>query len=102
SVARRVLSAGQVSLFQDEDVRVDRKDYATAAAELEVASVITPGRPGIFYELARVYSLAREKKKALESLKKAVESGFTNADAIEKDASFAPLRGEAEYGKIIK
>lgn len=78
------------------------RQYEIAIANLEVASLIAPDHWQVPYELARAYALKGEKKKAIESLKRAVEKGFPDQSAIENQKDFEAIRAETEYQSIIK
>ncbi len=78
------------------------RQYEIALVNLEVASVVSPNNPFIPYEMARAYALRGEKKKALESLKLAVEKGFQGVATIAGQKDFDSLRAESEYQSIIK
>jgi Tfp pilus assembly protein PilF len=76
--------------------------YSLASANLELAAEVRPRDPEVWYQLARVYALAREKKKALEALSKAFEYGFNDGARIEEDQSLDPLRDEAAYKRVVQ
>lgn len=78
------------------------RQYQIAVANLEVATLIAPDHRMVAYEMARAYALSGEKKKAIESLKRAVEKGFNDTAAIERQKDFNVLRTEAEFTSIIK
>ncbi len=79
-----------------------QKQYDVAIVNLEVAAEVTNSSPFILYELARSYTLAGEKKKALETLKRAVEKGLKDYALIEQQKDFDLIRSENEFKAIIQ
>jgi tetratricopeptide (TPR) repeat protein len=77
-------------------------EYEVAIVNFEVAEEVAPKNWGVPYNLARAYALRGEKKKALESLRRAVEKGFADAAAIENQKDFVSLQAEDEFKSIIK
>lgn len=100
-VARRTLGTLFAESFETAQARLYNKDYTEAAGHLELAAIIRPANPGIFYSLARAYALGGDKRKAVEALKKAVERGFTNAAALDNEA-FDGLRDNAVFKKLVE
>jgi predicted esterase len=102
TVARRVLHQFFVFLSEEARSLIQQKSYAEAAQNFAITAEIRPNNPGVFYNLARVYSLNDEKSKAIEALKKAVEKGFKDATALETDKDLDSLRNESGYRKIVE
>ena len=71
-------------------------------AALEVASEVAPNSPQLFYELAVAHAINSDKKKSLAALRKAFELGFKDAAALEREPALEPLRGEAEYKRLVE
>ncbi len=101
-VARRVLEGFYVQVFQEIAVLFQRKDYELAAVKLELATEIKPEDSATRYVLARAYALGGRKKKALDSLRSAVERGFTDLARVEQNKDFDALRSDAEYKKLVE
>ena len=102
-VARRAL--GQVLAQTYEAATLNYHpggQYDLAIVNLEVAEEIFPKGAQIPYELARAYAMRGEKKKAIESLKRAVAKGFPDSSAIETQPDFVSLRAEEEFKSIVK
>ena len=78
-----------------------RKQYDVALVNFEVASEIAPDSWGITYEMARIYAVRGEKKKALESLRQAVDKGLTDPMVIENQKDFETLLTEGECKAIV-
>lgn len=72
-----------------------------AIKSLEIAVEINPSDPRASYRLACVYSMKGEKRKALEALRAAVEKGFANLRQLETNGELDPIRGEAEFQRIL-
>jgi dienelactone hydrolase len=102
TIARRVLNQFFVLLSEEARSLVERKSYAEAARNLQIAAEIAPDSPRVFYSLARAYSLKNEKGRAIEALTRAVEKGFNDATAIEGDKDLEALRNEAGYKMILE
>ncbi|MBV9960319.1 MAG: hypothetical protein JO360_17970, partial [Acidobacteria bacterium] len=77
-------------------------DYEVAIVNFEVAEEVAPRNWGVPYAMARAYALRGEKKKALESIRRAVDKGFPDAAAIETEKDFASLRAEDEFKSILQ
>lgn len=54
------------------------------------------------YNLACMYADANDRRKALESLEKAVAGGFRDAKRMTEEASFAPLRNNAGFRALLR
>ena len=102
AVARRVLNQFFVQAYELAAMLRHRGDHKLAAANLEMAALIRPENPRVFYNLASAYSLNKEKRKAIEALKRAVERGFNDAAEIERNKEFDTLRQEAEFKRIVE
>src|SRR5207248_77685 len=96
-VARRALNQVFVELMERSDVVVERKDYALGAIYLEVGAELRPESAGLAYNLACVYALGGEKRRALEALRLAVDRGFADRDLAEHDRDLDSLRSEPEF-----
>jgi pimeloyl-ACP methyl ester carboxylesterase len=101
-VARRVLEAFNVEVFQEVATLFQQKNYKSAALKLEMAAQLQPDDAGTRYVLARAYALDGRKKKALDSLRDAVERGFKDLANLKQNKAFDELRNEAEYKKLVE
>ncbi|MEW6738227.1 MAG: tetratricopeptide repeat protein [Acidobacteriota bacterium] len=102
-IARRTLRLFLIGLFESALFRYQaEKKFAEAALNLEIAAEIVPENPQIYYELAAAYALNGEKKRAIETLKRAVEKGFKDLAAINNNQAFELLRKEKAYQQIIE
>jgi len=101
-VARRVLGSLFAGLIeQGINLLQTEKNYSESIKLLKLATEINPDRPGTFFYLAWAYAANREKKKSLQSLKTAVEKGFSNTDMITANKAFDSIRTEREYQQIM-
>jgi tetratricopeptide (TPR) repeat protein len=77
-------------------------DFARLALCYSVAAEIDPDQPNLWYGLARAQALLGEKEKAMESLRKAVDHGFKDADKMANDFDLRSLQEEKEFKKILE
>lgn len=80
---------------------MERKRWDRAILFLEVAAQVDPDSPRIPYRLATAWAGKGNRRKALESLQKAVEMKGTDLTEIEKDPAFDSLREEEGYRKLV-
>ncbi|MGI8835377.1 MAG: TPR end-of-group domain-containing protein [Pyrinomonadaceae bacterium] len=100
-VARRVLHASFTIIYESADRLSNSKNHSGAAEKLEIAALLKPKNPYLFYELAMTYARAGNKSKAINALGRAIENGFTDSAKIEQNPEFDPMRNEAGYKKLI-
>ena len=81
---------------------MEKKQWDRAILFLQVAAEINPESPRIPYRLATAYAGKGNRKKALESLRKALEMKGTDLEEIEGDPALAPLREDPEYKQLVK
>jgi poly(3-hydroxybutyrate) depolymerase len=102
-VARRVTSGLYIGFIERGiNLLETKKRYAAAARSFELATEVSPERPGGFYYLAAAYASNSDKKKSLVALKTALEKGFTDIQLIKTNPAFASLRNEPAYQELIK
>ena len=102
-VARRTLG-GVAAHFYERAAGLRRQQArpSEVVAALEIASEISSRSPQLFYELAVAYAANSDKKKSLAALRKAFELGFKDTAALEREPALEPLRGEAEYKRLVE
>jgi hypothetical protein len=61
----------------------------------------SPRDIGALYNIACAYSMAKDKDKAMEFLKKAFEAGFAEFDQLDQDPDFNNIRGSAEFDGLV-
>jgi len=100
-VLRRVLQGFFVECYETASSLIQAKNYALAAANLEVAAEVRPDGRGLFFDLACAYSRLKEKNKALAALKKAVDNGYADLHSLESDPDLDFIRAEPEFQRIL-
>lgn len=100
--ARRVLEAiyTQTSFYLMRDL-MEKHEYALAAAVLGVATAIHPDRWPAWYNLGAAHARSGDRRRALDSLVKAVAAGFKDRSQLLSDEDFASLRGEARFRALL-
>lgn len=102
--AKRLLNMymGQLTFYQPQAL-LAKKQYDRAIFMISVGAEIRPESPGLWVEIARLYALKGKPghKKALESLRVALEKGLTDPKALEGEPAFAELRKEAKFREIV-
>ncbi|HEX8117944.1 MAG TPA: hypothetical protein VF521_11790, partial [Pyrinomonadaceae bacterium] len=102
-VARRTLNQVSARFYETAaELRQRRARPSEIVAALEVASEVASKSPQLFYELAVAHAQNSDKKSALAALRKAFELGFKDAAAVEKEPALEPLRGDAEYKRLLE
>lgn len=61
-----------------------------------------PGDPSNRYNLAGIYALLGRSDQAVKTLNQAVDCGYLNADKLQEDQVFAPIRDLPEFGAVLK
>ena len=56
----------------------------------------------LLYNLACAYALKGDKRGAIETLNKAVQKGFANAEELERNDQLDSIREEAGFKKIVE
>ncbi len=73
-----------------------------AKTEAAKALELSPGDPLMQYNAACFYSQMNEKKLALESLKRTIESGFGEFEWLRRDSDLDNIRNEPEFIELLK
>lgn len=102
AVARRIINQFFVHLSEEARFLTSRKQYGAAVENLTLLTLIAPDNPRVLYNLACAYALNRDRNRALETLRRAVDKGFKDAAAIERDKDLETLRDDAAYKQIIE
>ncbi len=102
ATARRLLEAlyTHTSFYMVEQLMAKR-EYELAAAVLGVATLIHADRWPAWYNLAAAQARAGNRRRALESLEKAVAAGFKDREQLLADEDFASLRGDARFQALL-
>ncbi len=100
-MARRVLAGAYIQHFETaRDARM-RQDLTRAQTEIEWCTRLRPGDPGAWYTDAAIAAERSDRKRALRSLRAAVEHGFSDAVRLKTDPAFAKLRGTPEFDQLV-
>ena len=81
---------------------IQAKKYDLAISVLITDSSLMPDNWRVLYNLACAYSLKGDKRRAIESLAKAVQKGFTNVRELERNDQLNPIREEPEFKRILQ
>jgi tetratricopeptide (TPR) repeat protein len=79
-----------------------RRDYARAATALDLALGVHPERAALWIELAAQRALSGQKGAAVAALQRAIEQGYTDKSALQRDERFERLRGTPAFDTIVK
>lgn len=102
-VARRALNQVFAQFYEGANNLIQRREnYALAAVSLAAAAELAPDNAQVLYELARAHAFNRDKRRAFEALRKAIEKGFRDVDDLARNEAFEALRGETEYRKLVE
>ncbi len=100
-LARRILHAILAESNESAAyIYMPQKDYKSAAANFELASLVRPENPYIEINLSRALVLDGRKKEALEALSRAVEKGFNDCSLLAADEAFVPLQNNKDFLKL--
>lgn len=100
-LARRILGQVFISTYESAlQIYRPKKDYQMMIASLEVARLIRPLDARVLLEFARAYSLAGQKKNALDLLEQSVKNGFSDCAALHDKAEWSSLRDEKRFQKV--
>lgn len=102
TLAKRELGFFLANIYEEVNRLIAQKDYELAVINFELALIAKPTNPRLLYNLSFIYSLKGEKKKAIETLKKAVENGFKDIDEINNNKAFDFIREDTKFKKIVE
>jgi len=100
--AERFVRGVLVQTYEQARDALAAKDFRSAKFNLQIAAECAPDSPYIHYNLARAYALNKEDRNALAALRKAVEKGYADLDALEKNEEFAGLRQTPGYQGLVR
>ncbi len=109
---RRLLEIMPNYLLQNPDDSRARLIYANqlgragrreeAIREGTKALTLTPGDPHMLYNAACMYASLGESSRAIDTLRQAVEAGYTNVGWMQNDPDLIPLRDEPAYVDLLR
>jgi predicted esterase len=101
-VARRALGGAWIQALEASSALRARKDHRRAAEALALAGEIRPLAAGQLYELGRLHSLGGQEREALKALGRAVESGFRDVDALQKEPDLDRIRRSPDFAVLVE
>lgn len=102
ALARRVLNQFMVTLFEQSNTLIQTRKYDLAVLNLAIDAELMPDNWRVLYNLACAYGLKGDKRRAVETLNKAVQKGFKNAAELERNDQLDAIREEAGFKKIVE
>jgi dienelactone hydrolase len=102
ALARRVLSQFRIASLEQSMTMIQTKKYDLAASNMAIDAELMPDNWRLLYNLACAYALKGDKRRAIETLNKAVQKGFKNAAELERNDQLDAIRDEAGFKKIIE
>ena len=100
--ARRILNQFSAASFEQSTMLLQAKKFDLAASTLAVDTELMPDNWRLLYNLACVYSLKGDKRRAIETLSNAVQKGFANAAELVRNDQLDGIREEAGFKKIVE
>lgn len=73
----------------------------TRAASFQSAAAEAVNRPGEWYRLARLQALIGETDAAIESLRRAVDAGFSRYERAESDEALSAIRDDPRFIELV-
>jgi Flp pilus assembly protein TadD len=80
--------------------RAGRKE--DAIREGTKALTFAPGDPHMLYNAACMYAALGESSRAIDTLRQAVEAGYTNVGWMQNDPDLIPLRDDPAYVDLLR
>ncbi len=99
---RRALIQAFVSLNEVARQAMDRHDYLMAGYFYDLITDFAKAAPYAYYQRARIYCIARENKKAIAALERAVAQGFKDANSLRTTTEFASLQSDPNFTALLK
>jgi dienelactone hydrolase len=101
-VARRLSQQFFIACLEESQRDAYQKQYLSAATRLAIAAEIRPENVALLVRLAQIYVQARDKRRAIDALKRAVRQGFSNVKLIEESREFDSLRDDIDFKKVLE
>jgi dienelactone hydrolase len=101
-LARRLLEFTSITAYYAGEPLLESGDHRSALACFELQAAIHPESADVHYRIALTHGRAGNRNKALESLKNAADRGFSDAQRIEREAAFEPLRNDPRYVRVLE
>jgi predicted Zn-dependent protease len=101
-LARRIVNNFMALAFEPAMMLIASKKYELAIQNLSTDTQLMPDNPGLLYSLARAYSLKGDRKRAIETLNRAIEKGFSSAAELEQNHDFDSIRDDPSFTKLVE
>lgn len=102
ALARRTLNQFLITSFEQSTTLMGTKQYDFAVSNLAIDAELMPDNWRLLYNLACAYALKGDKRRAIETLNKAVKKGFTNAAELERNDQLDAIREEDGFKKLVE
>jgi pimeloyl-ACP methyl ester carboxylesterase len=102
AVARRILGQYMALIFEPIQSLLRAGKYDAAIADLSIDAALLPDNWAIQYNLCRAYAMKGDRKRALQSLDKAIQKGFSNPAELERNRELDPLRDDPEFKRLLR
>lgn len=102
ALAKRLLLELLLKGRQEGEAHLRKGDAQRAALFFEITIAAGTENVNNFYNLACAYALTKDKKKALKSLQKAVDLGFTDLALLESDEMLDSLRRDKAFIALVQ
>ena len=100
--ARRLLALFSITLREQANLHRYQKDYGALLDCWLLVDEVRPDVPQTLYQLAVAYALNGNKKQTLETLKRAIDKGWKDAQEIAHNTAFDLVRREPAYQQLIE
>ena len=101
-VARRVLNQYLITFLEESRTLIQTKKYDLAISNLAFDAQLLPDNTRLLYNLTCAYALKGDKRRAIETLGKAVQKGFANVAELERNSQLDTIRDEAGFKKLVE
>ena len=101
ALARRILNQFLITSHEQSTSLLGERKYNLAASNLATDAELMPDNWRVFYSLSCAYALGGDKRRAIETLNKAVQKGFANAAELERNDQLDAIRDEDGFKKIV-
>ena len=99
--AQRALREVNAVTYESGDEALRTSNFSLAETYFQLLADVLPERPGPHVLLARVHAAAGRRKQALGELKRAVEKGLRDPDALRDTTEFNSLRDDAQFKDLL-
>jgi hypothetical protein len=100
-LSQRTYEACRVRFIESARWAMTTGKPSEAIVDLELSLALRPESAGLRVELAKALLAAKQRNKALESLREALKLGFKSVELLRKEDAFASLHGDQEFESIL-